>query len=162
MAVFTSKEQIVAQMRLNLAKSPSVRARAVVRIFQNQTKDEQSTESTNHYNKIGFTGSDAHFLTSLAKQYIRKGYLSQKQDAVLARKITKYARQLVNGSIAEGKIVEHGGRYYTNESVAVLRSRIANNGRADFDGVAEDIYWSNKFGELERQQEAAAYLAMKD
>lgn len=113
--IFTAKEQIVDQMKKNLETSPNTRARALLRIFENQTRDEQVSESTNHYNGIGFTGSDAQFLTSLAKQYKYKGYLSPKQDAILARKIKKYARQLVEGSIAEGKIKTYGKYYYTND-----------------------------------------------
>jgi hypothetical protein len=114
--IFTAKEQIVDQMRKNLETSSNTRARALLRIFENQTRDEQASESTNHYNGIGFTGSDAQFLTSLAKQFKYKGYLSPKQDAILARKIKKYARQLVEGSIAERKIKTYGKYYYTNDN----------------------------------------------
>ena len=37
--------------------------------------------------------------------------LTDKQDAVLRRKIVKYAAQLVNGSINEGKIRYVDGKY---------------------------------------------------
>ena len=113
--IFTAKEQIVEQMKKNLAENKNTRARALLRIFENQTRDEQASESTNHYNGIGFTGSDAQILSSFAKQYKYKGYLSPKQDALLARKIKKYARQLVEGSITEGKIKTYGKYYYTND-----------------------------------------------
>ena len=66
---YTSKAQLVSQMKLNLETRKDVRVRALLRIFENQTYDEQRTESTNRYNGIGFTGSDARFLSSLAKQY---------------------------------------------------------------------------------------------
>ena len=124
--VYTSKQQLIDQMKVNLTTRKDVRAKALVRIFNNQTASEKQTESTNHYNGIGFTGADAKFLTSLAKQYIYKGYLSEKQDAVLLRKIKKYACQLVMGSIKEGKIVEYNGRYYTSaKEIENLRNRIA-------------------------------------
>ena len=111
--VFTSKSQLVEQMKKQLETRADIRAKALLRIFENQTRDEQRTESTNHYNGIGFTGSDARFLTSLAKQFKYKGYLSPKQDAILARKIKKYAGQLIEGSIAEGKIKKTLNGHYT-------------------------------------------------
>ena len=108
---YTSKAQLVTQMKINLETRKDVRIRALLRIFENQTFDEQRTESTNRYNGIGFTGSDARFLSSLAKQYKYKKFLTDKQDAVLRRKIVKYAAQLVNGSINEGKIRYVDGKY---------------------------------------------------
>lgn len=114
--VYTSKQQMIEQMKINLSNRKDIRAKALVRIFKNQTSSEQQTNSTNHYNGIGFTGADAPFLSSLAKQFISKNYLTDKQDAILAKKIKKYARQLVEGSIREGKIVEYQGRYYTSQA----------------------------------------------
>lgn len=108
---YTSKAQLVTQMKINLETRKDIRIRALLRIFENQTFDEQRTESTNRYNGIGFTGSDAHFLSSLAKQYKYKKFFTDKQDAVLRRKIVKYAAQLVNGSINEGKIRYVDGKY---------------------------------------------------
>ena len=125
--IYGSKEQLVKQMRENLETNPNVRAKALLRIFENQTRDEQIAGTVNRYNGIGFTSSDAHFLTSLAKQYKYKGYLSPKQDAILARKIKKYARQLVEGSIAENKIKTYNKYYYTTEEdLQVLKRK--NNG----------------------------------
>lgn len=70
---YTSKAQLVTQMKINLETRNDVRVRALLRIFENQTFDEQ--------------------------------------DAVLRRKIVKYAAQLVNGSINEGKIRYVDGKY---------------------------------------------------
>lgn len=120
--VFTSETQLINHMKQALvrhdeenpvleAKYRAYRGAALVRIFENQTRDEQVSESTNRFNGIGFTGSDAKFLTSLAKQYQRKGFISDKQDIYLRRKIVKYAGQLVRGSIAEGKIKKENGKY---------------------------------------------------
>lgn len=108
---YTSKAQLVSQMKLNLETRKDVRVRALLRIFENQTYDEQRIESTNRYNGIGFTGSDARFLSSLAKQYKYKKFLTDKQDAILRRKIVKYAAQLINCSIHEGKIRCVNGKY---------------------------------------------------
>ena len=76
--------------------------KALVAIFNKQTADEQMVHETKHDNGVGFTGSDAKFLTSLAAQYQRKGFLSPKQTKCLSRSMPKYAGQLVK--IVKGKI----------------------------------------------------------
>lgn len=80
-------------------------------IFANQTFDEQRSESVNHWNCIGFTGSDAKFLTSLAKNLEKYGRLSEKQNAVLLHKMPKYARQIFNVCIERGSVVKIDGVY---------------------------------------------------
>ena len=69
--------------------------RALMRIYQNQTADEQCRETTIERNGIGFTGPDAEILTSFARQYQRRGCLSPKQMILLRRRIPAYARQIV-------------------------------------------------------------------
>lgn len=68
--------------------------RGLVRIFKNQTADEQMSETTKHHNNIGFTGADAEILTSMAKWHMSGRTLSSKQMAVFFRRMPKYARQL--------------------------------------------------------------------
>lgn len=41
---YTSKAQLVTQMKINLETHKDVRIRALLRIFENQTFDEQRTE----------------------------------------------------------------------------------------------------------------------
>lgn len=70
--------------------------RAVVAIYERQTIDEQSTESTNHHNGRGFTGADASFLSSIAKVIIEKRHsLTEKQLNCTRKKMMKYTGQLV-------------------------------------------------------------------
>lgn len=70
--------------------------KALVRIFQeNQTADEQAAETTSHDNGIGFSGTDANFLSSLAKQYLERGSLSHNQTACVLRLMPKYSRQVI-------------------------------------------------------------------
>jgi hypothetical protein len=76
--------------------------RGIVAIFNKQTAEEQTVEETIKDNGVGFTGADGHLLTSFAKQYISKGYLSDKQISWARRKMIKYAGQLAK--IANGKI----------------------------------------------------------
>lgn len=62
-------------------------------------------------NRSRFTPADASFLSSLAQQYQTKKYLSKKQMDLLKKKMPKYARQLVEGSISKGLIVKKNGFY---------------------------------------------------
>jgi hypothetical protein len=50
---------------------------------------------------VGFTGADGEFLTSLAKQLQKKGYLSPKQMTFVFKKMPKYWKQILNISDEE-------------------------------------------------------------
>jgi hypothetical protein len=76
--------------------------RALVVLYNNQTADEQSSETTNQHNGRGFAGFDAEFGTRLAKFYLRNGYLTAKQIAPWRKinsrgtmKIAMYWKQLI-------------------------------------------------------------------
>lgn len=78
--------------------------RAVTTIFEYQTADEQRSEMTSYHNGVGFSGADAEILSSFAKQINRGRSMSQKQLAILFKKMPKYARQLM--VIADQKAAE--------------------------------------------------------
>lgn len=69
-------------------------SRGLIRIYENQTNDEQNSEDVKHNNGIGFTPADGPFLTSLAKQFQTRKFLSPKQTSLLHKKMPKYAGQL--------------------------------------------------------------------
>ena len=93
-----SKKDMIEQLRQHLASNDRWALRALMRIYKNQTADEQCREATIERNGIGFTGPDAEILTSFARQYQRRGSLSPKQIIILRRRIPAYARQIVQGS----------------------------------------------------------------
>ena len=94
-----TKQNTVNYVRGMLATNETWALKALVRIFrENQTADEQSAETTSHDNGIGFSGIDANFLSSLAKQYISRGSLSPKQTGFVLKKMPKYAGQVVKMS----------------------------------------------------------------
>lgn len=68
--------------------------KALVKLYEYQTADEQAEGSTKHSNGVGFNGSDAKILTSFAQQYQKKAYLSDKQIACVRKKLMKYTKQL--------------------------------------------------------------------
>lgn len=83
-----------------LLTNPIMLERSIVKIWENQTNDEQSSLTTHHNNGIGFNGTDAHILSSFA-EWIMKSYrpegqrLSDKQRALAMKKMPKYSRQLL-------------------------------------------------------------------
>lgn len=69
--------------------------RAIVRIYRNQTADEQSGAHTKHHNGIGFNSVDAPLLSSFAGQLLRGYGLTDRQMEKARPKIKRYWRQLL-------------------------------------------------------------------
>lgn len=78
-----------------LATNPQWAQRAIVRLYERQTSDEQCTQSTSHRNGMGFSGCDANILSSFAEQINRGRTLSAKQLAIAYKKLPKYVKQIV-------------------------------------------------------------------
>ena len=68
--------------------------RSLLRLYSEQTDTEQAHGFTSEDNGFGFNGVYSEFLSSVAKWYSEKGYVSPKQMAWVAKKIRKYAGQL--------------------------------------------------------------------
>ena len=92
----TTKHWTVEEIRTLLEESDKAVARGILAIYGRQTLSEQSAEETTESNGVGFNGVDAPFLSSLAKFYEEKGFLSPQQVEYGRKKIRKYANQLVN------------------------------------------------------------------
>ena len=67
---------------------------ALKNLYNCQTADEQASAETTHANGAGFNALDAEFLTSCAQFLIKNGFLTDKQKAVVRRKLVKYNKQL--------------------------------------------------------------------
>jgi hypothetical protein len=107
-----TKKAKIEHFKAKLATDPKWAVQGLLRIFRNQTADEQAMASTVEDNGVGFTGCDAHILTSFANQVKRKqaecaakGWqikwewaLSRKQMALLHKRMPKYAAQLLSCS----------------------------------------------------------------
>ena len=74
MAKKITKVELVNFLRGKLMTDPVWAKAALVRIFENQTDDEQASKETTHCNKIGFTACDARILTSFAQFYQKHGF----------------------------------------------------------------------------------------
>ena len=88
------KKVIEIYIREQLKTNETWAKKALIRIYQLQTVDEQNSETTHIRNNVGFTGADAPILTSLAKFYLKTGFLTEKQTNLLKKKICKYWRQI--------------------------------------------------------------------
>lgn len=105
-------EDITALLTRNDAVGMHAIGRALVALYERQTEDEQASHTTTDANGVGFSAFDAEIMTSLAEFYADRGYLTEKQVAMMRKpvgktkkpRIARYARQLAN--IANAK-VEH-------------------------------------------------------
>jgi len=87
--------------RLTKPDCIKVLGRALVRIYERQTSDEQQSESTELKNSQGFTAFDARLGTLAARQFLETGSIGIKltaywlaQDKNGYPKICRYVRQL--------------------------------------------------------------------
>jgi len=89
-----------------LDNSEEMVRRSLLRLYAEQTADEQAVGATTEHNGFGFNGVDAEFMSSVAKFLTDKGYLSPKQVAWTRKKIRKYAGQLATLANSELKLEE--------------------------------------------------------
>lgn len=71
-------------------------ANALMKLFERQTRAEQDALITQDRNNRGFSAFDAEVLSSMAKFYSERGFLTEKQVLILRWKLRKYAGQLVD------------------------------------------------------------------
>ena len=74
--------------------------RGLLRIYEDQTAEEQSVGHTREHNGVGFTGVDGEIMSSFAEQINRGRNMSPKQMALIHKKMPKYAAQLEKASKA--------------------------------------------------------------
>lgn len=106
MSIVTRQNLEVMMQNNHLVRD--VVGRALVHLLDRQTRDEQQTEHTKYNNGVGFTPGDAKMGTSMAQQYQRKSWLSEKQinywrirDKRGTMRLVKYWAQL--NEVAEEK-----------------------------------------------------------
>lgn len=110
MIKITSKEKLLETFKEQFSTRPAQAIKALLFVYDKQTEDEKKKKETLHDNGVGFN-NDAKLLSSLAEQYRAKGYLSEKQLKLVMKIIPKYAHQIMNHSLATGKIRKEG-KYY--------------------------------------------------
>lgn len=90
-----TKDEIRDFVKKQLGTNKAWAIKGLLKIFEYQTEDEQEFETTREYNGVGFTGVDAEILSSFAKQYIKRRFLSPKQMTILYKKMPKYWMQII-------------------------------------------------------------------
>lgn len=93
-----TKAELVGFLKRMLSTNQKWATSALIRIYDNQTLDEQNSGETYHQNGIGFAGCDAPILTSFAEFYKSRGFLTGKQMTYVFKKMGKYANQLARES----------------------------------------------------------------
>ena len=96
-----TKVQIKEFVKAKLSTDEVWAQRALLKIFEFQTLDEQKSKHTLYDNGVGFSGTDGEFLSSLAVQLQKKRYLTPKQMVHVYKKIPKYWAQVVKISDKE-------------------------------------------------------------
>lgn len=76
--------------------------KALLKLYDYQTRTEKAVRDTKYFNKVGFNGTDGKFMSSLATFLNKRGYLSPKQMFCLRKRMKKYAGQLAK--IANGEL----------------------------------------------------------
>lgn len=108
---YTSKKQLIEMFKEKLATNKTWAIRGLMVIYSAQTEEEQFEGSVRENNGVGFVCMESEILTSFAKQFEKNKSLSEKQMAILFKKMPKYANQLLNISLFSGKIVKVGREY---------------------------------------------------
>jgi len=67
----------------------------LLRIYDNQTTEEQQIEDVNRINGVGFTGVDAEILSGFVNYYNKNKCLTDKQNEILLKRMPKYWEQLL-------------------------------------------------------------------
>lgn len=90
------------EMKELLQKNDNAVMKGLLVVYSLQSDGEKEIAETVEHNGVGFTGFDAEFLTSLARQLLTSGRLSARQMVFARKKMLKYAGQLAK--VANGKI----------------------------------------------------------
>jgi len=106
-------KNVVTFIKTQLGSNPTWATRAIVKLHERQTIDEQNNQTTKESNGIGFNGMDATILSSFANQIHIGRTLSQKQLAIAFKKLPKYSRQIIE-MISVDKIAEIESKLVTD------------------------------------------------
>lgn len=77
----------------------------ILKLYEKQTEDEQSFRSSTHSNRVGFTKADSMYFSEIAEVLLQGESMEYADIGEAARRMRKYAGQLVN-YLTEEQIVE--------------------------------------------------------
>lgn len=114
MKEYKSKKEIETAIKAAITTERDRAIKAMLRIYEYQTEDEKACGTVDNLNGVGFAGTDAELLTSFCKQFERRKSLTDKQVAILFKKIGKYAGQLTRQAISKNLYVKEGKVWKVN------------------------------------------------
>ncbi len=114
MKEYKSKKEIEMAIKAAITTERDRAIKAMLRIYEYQTEDEKACGTVDNLNGVGFAGTDAELLTSFCKQFERRKSLTDKQVAILFKKIGKYAGQLTRQAISKNLYVKEGKVWKVN------------------------------------------------
>jgi len=85
-----NKDEIICLLETN----NKMVERSLLKLYERQTITERNCHSTIDNNGMGFNAPDAKILTSICESYLEYGRLTEKQIALVRKKLLKYAGQL--------------------------------------------------------------------
>jgi hypothetical protein len=94
MTTTAPKKWTKEEIKLKLVTDNRWLIKGLLAIYNKQTEDEKSSEITKHDNGVGFSACHSNILTSYAKFYNARGFLTEGQYRYARRAMQKYAGQL--------------------------------------------------------------------
>ena len=85
-----TKERIRKELKTNTKAV----TRGILALYDRQTDDERVNRATSSSNGMGFNSHDAAFLSSLAMQIYKKGFLTEEQLKKGRESMLKYSGQI--------------------------------------------------------------------
>lgn len=125
MKEYKSKKEIEMAIKAAITTERDRAIKAMLRIYEYQTEDEKACGKVDNLNGVGFAGTDAELLTSYCKQYEKRKTLSDKQMAILFKKIGKYAGQLTRQAISKNLYVKEGKVWKVNYAAQLQNQAVA-------------------------------------
>lgn len=89
------KKDIKALFKMKLGTDANWAVKGMLKIYEFQTTSEKAVQTTTDHNDVGFSGCDAEILSSFSEQVLKGRNLSEKQMAIVFKKMPKYWQQLV-------------------------------------------------------------------
>jgi hypothetical protein len=87
---------VLDYIKNQLETNPAWACRAILKLYECQTMDEQVTGQTANVNGVGFNGLDSVILSSFAEQLLKGRNLTAKQLAIAHKKLPKYGKQVMS------------------------------------------------------------------
>lgn len=98
------EKNLIAEWKFKLATNRDWAIRGLMAIYARQTEWEKAAETVAQQNGMGFASTDGNILSSFAKFYQDKGFLSRKQMDHVFKRMPKYAGQLLIVAKAKGTV----------------------------------------------------------